>query len=160
MCKACKMNPRDVRIFRQRQGAVEIDDFEPDFRHVKSAKPKPRKRQRGCPGNDNGAHVYVWVPRNSVYFWDNDDWFIEFFGYPKREVKVCAGCGKTGKYRETERYLAEGEKWFKKNYKDVTSEHRGESVGRMPYFPGRVRMWNWESLIPEYTDFLKSKKVY
>lgn len=123
MCKACKMDPREMRTFYERQGAVEVEDFDDEIRYShpprKNKKKQPKKR--GCPGNDFGPHVYVWMPSLYKYSWSNDrDSFFFKHGFHRNEVQVCCGCEKRNKYR----YTAEMQKrinrlgWYKANYGD------------------------------------------
>lgn len=92
-----------------RQGGVGTEDFEDEFRHVKSAKTKARPK-KGCPGNDYNEHVYVWVAETRDAPWLSEDLFFEFYGFHKYEYKVCAGCDKRMKYRLSAEYT----KKFKK----------------------------------------------
>lgn len=67
--------------------------------HKKKSKGKPRKKAKGCPGNDGKAHVYIWVlaayadeflptPWWEKYFRLTDSYYYEY------ERKVCCGCKK------------------------------------------------------------------
>lgn len=109
MCSNCKMDPADVARFRQRQGAVEVSDFDDEipYRHPKRRKKKARTR--GCPGNDGGPHVYVWTTELGNDFIDR--WlgarYYEQYGFAPYEYKRCAGCLKKIKMRATADY----EKW-------------------------------------------------
>ena len=104
------------------RGAVTPDDFEETFRHKKKAQKKRPKKQRGCPENDFGPHVYVWVPSKAVYDWwpEYVDDFYDKHGIYRREVKTCCGCGKTSGSRYTEEMQKRISKlgWYKANYGD------------------------------------------
>lgn len=78
-----------------------------DFRHDKSdgyeetphkskhGKPKASSKHVGCPGNNDGAHVYVWTKE---IFADTHRRYHGLWGYfywlGEYEYKVCAGCHK------------------------------------------------------------------
>lgn len=68
-----------------KHGGVGIEDFESPRHKKKSLKKKTGKR--GCPGNDFGPHVYIWIDwdgrQDSLWFRDNT-----------YEIKVCCGCEK------------------------------------------------------------------
>lgn len=71
-----------------------------DFRHDhgdgyietphRKAKTKKTSKHEGCPGNDDGPHVYVWT-RETFWkpSWRFNNWFWYFSDY---EYKTCAGC--------------------------------------------------------------------
>lgn len=104
MCSCCKMDPRDVKIMRMRQGAVGVEDFykEVNYTPKKKVKAKPAKQTRpGCSGNEGKRHIYVWTTEFNL-----EDLFFKFFGFHKYEKKFCAGCSKR-QYgtRKTERYV-------------------------------------------------------
>lgn len=69
-----------------RRGACEDafwdEDELVDFPRASRKKRKPRK---GCPGNDFGPHVYVWVPYGDFY--EDYPWTSNRY-----EIKVCCGC--------------------------------------------------------------------
>lgn len=68
-------------------GGTDTDlDTEELVRYRASSKTKKRY-PRGCKGNDNKEHVYVWVP------WD---WG---FGVAEYEEQRCAGCDKRKGFR-------------------------------------------------------------
>lgn len=72
------------------RGGVDEGDFEDLVRH-RSKKKKPKRPKKGCPGNDMGPHVYVWV---SLFETRTNSWYDEWA--KKYEVKVCCGCEKRG----------------------------------------------------------------
>lgn len=67
-----------------RRGAAEDafwdEDELIDYRRI--GKRRDRKPRAGCPENNNGPHIYVWIPY--VTWWSN----------AKCEIKVCCGCEK------------------------------------------------------------------
>lgn len=73
-----------------------------DFRHDKSdgyedtphksKHGKKSKRHVGCPGNNDGPHVYVWTRETfwkPLWGWNNWFWYMSDY-----EFKTCAGCYK------------------------------------------------------------------
>lgn len=68
-----------------------------DAPYHKAGKHKPVKKREGCPGNDNGPHVYVWT-RETFWkpFWHQNNWFWTMSDY---EYKTCAGCYKHKRLR-------------------------------------------------------------
>jgi len=55
-------------------------------------KGKKTSKHVGCPGNDDGPHVYVWTKETKwrpVWGWSNWLWYIGDYEY-----KTCAGCYK------------------------------------------------------------------
>lgn len=76
----------EVRDFRHDHG----DGYE-ETPHRKTAA-KKSKRHEGCPGNDNGPHVYVWTRETHWKpFWGWNSWFWYMGDY---EYRTCAGCFK------------------------------------------------------------------
>lgn len=76
------------------EGAGKRKDFRQDHGsdgwtetpYKKSAKKKKSKKRLGCPGNDGGAHVYVWVDETySTIYWT---YSVSF--------QTCAGCLQRG----------------------------------------------------------------
>jgi len=111
MCRGCTgWDTNEVTKKDFNRGAVEVSDFDDEFRHVKvSGKKEPRKK-KGCPDNDNKAHVYVWVTEKRYrYKWDRErGYLVEDRSRPPYEVKrkTCCGCLKVAKsvYDWTEYY--------------------------------------------------------
>jgi len=152
MCSMCKMDPRDVAILRQRQGAVEVDDFYKEVNYTPRKKKTKRVREKrtrpGCPENNNGPHVYIWTTETvgarlySTYLMH--DMFYDYFGYSKWKYEVCAGCLKGRGREHSDRYeKAKERKWNK-----LPSIDKGEPVSR--WARGRrgmvsYRYWNWEN---------------
>ena len=96
--------------------------------HKKNPKKARPKKKKGCPGNDGGAHVYVWIGARFIPnecgihvdqaydkfayrgSWETNPWYrwlpwktreehIAFL--EKYEIQICAGCyKKSGKQRE------------------------------------------------------------
>jgi hypothetical protein len=68
------------RDFRHSHDGPEV------IRHRKKKNKKAYKR-KGCPGNNGGAHVYVWTTETA---WD--DWWSKWNFEDKYEYHVCCGC--------------------------------------------------------------------
>ena len=152
MCKACKMDPHEVKIFRARQGAVEIEDFDDEPRYHKAGHGtggcgtrKKRRQSRGCPANNNGAHVYVWTSEREI-----TDIFFNHFGFHKKESKVCCGCGVIAKSRETEEYMKRKERAWRKRTGGEFNIRRGEPVSRYRRWGNSFWGFSWEMFDPEY----------
>ena len=95
MCKACKMDPREMRTYEIRKGAVEPEDFYEETNYQKRVgKPKDKRTRPGCPENDGKRHITGWVVRPEGRFGYEASDFYDFFGFYKYEYKVCLGCGK------------------------------------------------------------------
>jgi len=118
------MDPAWEKIFRQRQGAVEVEDFDDEVRIRKSKKKAPKPRQRGCPGNDHGAHVYVWTTELEptgylVISWNQKKYpsFYKKHGFHRQEAYACVGCGTVKKRRYTEQMQKRIAKvgWYRAN---------------------------------------------
>ncbi len=97
MCSACKMDGKDLKVFRQRQGEVEVKDFNLDFvPHRKWAKKK--RPVRGCPGNDYNEHVYIKTETPLYRYRSiNGVWGVSSSPedlYAMRYSMVCCGCEK------------------------------------------------------------------
>lgn len=67
-----------------RRGASE-DEFWGEDEEVFFPKKRNKKKKvpRGCPGNDMGEHVYIWVP-----------WVTNWWHEQDYEMKKCCGCEK------------------------------------------------------------------
>ena len=65
------------------RGGVSPDDFDAPVRHRKKSEKNRPKKKKGCPENDFGPHVYIWVPSELVYDWwpDYTDDFYEKNGF-------------------------------------------------------------------------------
>lgn len=157
MCKSCKMDPSEVKRFRERQGAVEVSDFddEPRPRHPKRRSKKPRARsatRNPCPYTDDGKHVYVWAGYESPWGYGGEKIFYEHFGFYRKEIKTCCGCMVTnGHYRYTERYMEIKERKWRKLTGGEFAVKRGEPVGRDSRWRYRG-FWSfaWEDYDEEY----------
>lgn len=71
--------------------------------HHKAGKSKKKKVPRGCPGNDNKGHVYVWT----VDPGDLDERTKLFYmsgGVYRREWEICVGCARVKRSRYTEEF--------------------------------------------------------
>lgn len=105
-----------------RHGGVPLSDFDEEAPYKKKSKKKRPAKKRGCPENDYGPHVYVWVPTSQVYDWwpDYDDGFYEKHGFHRREHKICCGCGKKqgGRYTEEMQKRIAKLGWYKAMYGD------------------------------------------
>lgn len=157
MCKGCKMDPREMAKFRERQGAVDVDDFYKEVNYQTRMKgrggmtwgraSKRRKNKAGCPSNNYGPHIYVWTTEGQ-----EDNFFSDYYGFFKYEYETCCGCGKTRKSRKSEQYeKVKARKWAKK-YGDEYSMKRGEPVGRFASGRTRYSWWNWESYDEDYME--------
>lgn len=163
-CSCCNYNDNDYKDFKR--GAVDASDFEDDYRMVnlkkKTKKSRPRSEtRRPCPGAEDGKHIYVVSPYTSEYRWTNDKIFYEVFGYHKREVKTCCGCGITkGWPQETERYMKIKERKWIAETGGAYNVKRGEPL---PWrFARRSRSFytfKWEESIPEYIEKVKGKEA-
>jgi hypothetical protein len=164
MCKACKMDPRDVDIFYRRQGMVDADDFNEEgllrYRHPKRRKarkdkyPKPRP---GCPENDWGKHVYVWVDQAGIY---ESPSFYRYYGYYKYKYEVCCGCGKVGKKEHTDKYERVNMKAYNKRFGgNEFNVERGKPLDwrtRRAYSP----KYRWFSFENDDQDFKAAHKQW
>lgn len=77
-CDYCESSKRDFV-----RGAVPVEDFYTVPPHRKKSKKKRPPKKKGCPENNFGSHVYVWIDYDDSWLW-----------YSKREyeIKVCCGC--------------------------------------------------------------------
>jgi hypothetical protein len=65
--------------------------------HRKTAKRKKVNKHEGCPGNDNGPHIYVWARETRWKpVWNWNGWFWSMGDY---EYNTCAGCYKHKRLR-------------------------------------------------------------
>lgn len=160
MCKACKMDPREVARLYERQGAVDVDDFDKEVNyqtrmkgrgysrggsHKQKAKTRP-----GCPGNDYKAHVYVWTTES-----EEDDFFSDYYGFHKRQHRICAGCNKFNGSKLSDEYMKVKERKWQK----IATPEKGVPVPRWRWRNGRItfRYWNWESYDK---DYMAAKRAY
>lgn len=129
MCSSCYSDPAWDEIHYRRQGAVDVDDFDKEVnyqtrmkgRGYKSKRAK-KPKDRGCEGNDFGAHVYVWtVEENKDALWSfmmpNEEYFKQT-GFYRYEYLRCAGCGRVKKQRFTEQFAKMVAKhgWYRASY--------------------------------------------
>lgn len=87
-CSDCD-DHRKQKDFRHDHGSDGFD--ETPYRKKSSS---PVKKRTGCPGNDGGAHVYVW---EKDFVWES--YWNSFTGTqgPRPyhyEYKICCGCDK------------------------------------------------------------------
>lgn len=155
MCRCCKMDPSEDARYRLRQGEIPIEDFDEEVRYRRPSRGrgysynKKRKREpRGCPANNNKAHVWVWTTEKEI-----TDIFFNYFGFHKRETKVCCGCGKVSKTRETEEYMRRKERAWRKRTGGEFNVKRGEPVSRYSRYRGKS-FWSfsWEMEDPKYQE--------
>lgn len=146
------MDPRDVAVMRLRQGAVPIEDFDEEIRYRKPGRGngygRNRKRvreNRGCPANDFKGHVWVWTSEREV-----TDIFFKHFGFHKRESRICCGCGKVSKTRESEEYMRRKEHAWRKRTGGEFNVKRGEPVSRYRRWGRSFYAFSWEMDDPEY----------
>jgi len=107
------------------RGGVPIDDFEKEVFYGKSVKKRKNKKKaprvrHGCPGNDNGPHVYVRVGIGDWRHTAED--FKRVYGFFKEMGNICCGCGKQkGRSQLTDEYqkhfkVTSG--WMRPEYRD------------------------------------------
>lgn len=154
MCWDCYNNDKGDPYKNFRHGGVEPDDFDNDvkYRHPKRKKKNKASQVKGCPENNNGSHVYVWV--------DEDEHpFHKVYGYSKYERQTCCGCGKTGKKRETERYEKVKARKYAALYGNGENQPRGEPVSRYRWrnrknsgYKPSYWYWAWENDDPVYKE--------
>lgn len=107
-----------------RRGALDDAFWDEDelVDYVPSTKRKKPKKKRGCPENDFGPHIYVWVPQPWRYDWwpEYVDRFYEKNGFHRREYQTCCGCEKINgsRYTEEMQRLISKKGWYKANYGD------------------------------------------
>lgn len=166
MCKACKMDPSTEAIFRKRQGAVEVEDFDDEVRYrkpnrkTKSSRPRSATRAP-CPVSEDGKHVWVWVGYDSPYS-DSDKIFYEHFGFYRREIKTCCGCMVTSGFgRDSERYMKIKErKWRKVTGGGEYAVKRGAPVSRWGRrWGGSFYSFSWESYDEDYMEKVRAYEV-
>ena len=152
MCSSCKMDPAWERVFRQRQGAVDISDFDEEVKYRKpgrgygySRNRKRRKTKNGCPANEGKSHVWVWTSEHEV-----TDIFFKHFGFHKKESKVCCGCYKIDKTRESEEYMRRKERALRKLTGGEFDVKRGEPVQRYRWRGMTFWSFRWEDEDPIY----------
>lgn len=99
MCSSCKMDPHWERVMYERQGMTDPDFGEVEVNYKPKKKKKVKRTRAGCPENNNGPHVYIWVPS------EFDNLFKRYFGFAQTERKICCGCLKPAhKSRDSEQY--------------------------------------------------------
>lgn len=160
MCSSCYNDPAMDRIHYQRQGMVEVSDFdeEPRYRHPKRRAKKSRARsltRTPCPVAEDGKHVYIWEPYESVWT-PRDKVFRRYFGYYKKEILTCCGCMATkGIGRDTERYAKVKERKWRKLTGGEYDVKRGEPVSRYRRWRGSsYYSFVWESYDEGYQKAL------
>lgn len=154
MCKACKMDPSEVARFRQRQGAVDAEDFykEVNYRPKKKVSTRVRRTRPGCAANDNGPHVYVYTTEHNIA-----DLFHQFYGYHKWEKSICCGCGKSGhKSRLTERYEKVKSRKWNKRYGGEFNVQRGKPLSYWGRHGPSYGYWAWENYEDDFNEFYRT----
>lgn len=117
------------------RGGVPIEDFEPKVKHKKKRQKKSKKP--GCPENNGGRHIYVWVPEGKTSL------FYRFYGFYKWEREVCCGCEKTkGSY-----WTHKGRRWTEK-YREIALKRWEKTHSR-----GQFRSFRWENEDKDYREF-------
>lgn len=154
MCKNCYSDPAWDELHYRRQGAVDIEDFDDEPRYRKPGSStgynynnKSKRVPRGCPENNNKSHVWVWTTE-----FEPTDIFFEHFGFHKRESKVCCGCGKIDKTRETEEYMRRKEHEWRKRTGGEFEAKRGEPLPLRGRYRIGASFWafRWEDYDEEY----------
>lgn len=154
MCKSCKMDPAWEKVYRTRQGEIPISDFDDEVRYRKPGKGsgygRNRKRpsnKRGCPANNNKGHVWVWTTE-----YEPTDIFYKHFGFHKKESKVCCGCSKVDKTRESEEYMRRKERAWRKRTGGEFEIKRGEPISRWGRYRYGRSFWSfrWEDYDEDY----------
>ena len=79
MCEDCVAVAREHKDAKQ-GGDGWIGWEETPYR--KSSVKKKRKKAKGCPENNGGAHVYIWIDWDTRWPWSDATY----------EIKVCCGC--------------------------------------------------------------------
>jgi len=152
------MDPAETKVFRQRQGAVDISDFDEELRprrpkrKAKKRRPKSYQAAKGCSENDHGPHVYVWT---SEFMYE--DLFYRFYGYHKYTREVCVGCRKTRKKALTERYEKIRDRRYRNLYGSEFSVVRGQGPVSRPRWGYHRRpsmaYFSWEDQDPDYQAY-------
>lgn len=166
MCRDCYSDPAWDEIHYRRQGAVDVDDFYKEVNYQTrmkgrgwsrggSHKQNGKPRKRGCPANNNKAHVYVWTTENNI-----EDLFFRFYGFHKWEKEFCCGCDNRRGRRLTERYLNIKDRKYKKLTNGAEfNVKRGEPVAQSWRFRRNIipsySMFEWETNDEEYMEYRK-----
>lgn len=107
MCYECYGYGEKPSVRRQ---MVEVEDFYEEVNYQPKKKDKRGvKRYPGCPENNRGPHVYAWTTE-----FNGPSLFFDYFGFHKRERKVCVGCLHEDARRFTEEYNNRNEREFAK----------------------------------------------
>lgn len=147
------MDPAWEKVYRARQGAVEISDFDEDIKYRKPGKGygygRNRKRpkgNKGCPANEGKAHVWVWTSEYEV-----TDIFFKHFGFHKKVSRVCAGCLAVSKTTLSDEYMRRKERAWRKLTGGEFDVKRGEPVAMRYRYRG-YKFWSfrWEDFDEEY----------
>lgn len=134
-----------------RRGKVEVEDFYKEVNYQKSLRKKKKVKTRpGCPGNEYKAHVYVWTCENEYR-----DFFYDYYGFPKYQHKVCAGCGKSNGTKHSDQYMKVKERLWAK----LAVPEKGIPVSRWGNRNryAKFKWWNWEN---QDDDYRKARKEY
>jgi len=152
MCKHCLDydDPHHKDFIR---GGVDPEDFDKEVNYQTNLKKKNKKvkTRPGCPGNDYKAHVYVWTTENEYR-----DFFCDYFGFPKYQHNICAGCGKRNGTKCSDQYMKVKEREWAK----LAVPEKGVPI---PFWRHRTRhyvsfkWWDWENY---NEDYRKARKAY
>lgn len=153
MCKACTYWKKEwAKVQDVRDGAIEPDDFEKEVNYQKRLK-KKNKRTRsypGCPGNDGNAHVYIWTTET-----ETPSFFEDYYGFPRRQRRVCAGCGKYSSSKLSDEYMAAKiRRWNK-----LPDVEKGVPIPWRYNRRGMIRFayWSWEN---DDADYMAARSDY
>lgn len=131
-CNWC--DPSAYRDFKDGAVAPEFGEEEINYSPKKRRK-NSVKKYPGCPGNDRGSHVYIWTTE-----YNTPNLFSDYYGFHKREKKICAGCEHIDKTRLTDEYRERNDKFKEKRAR------RGE------------RIWKWISFEDYDEDYRAARK--
>ena len=73
--------------------------IKPRKKGKRSRKDKVKKTRSGCPENNYGPHIYLWVP----YMWEYTGVVRKGTWFERYEEKVCCGCEKRARVKSFRR---------------------------------------------------------
>jgi len=156
MCKHCWDDTETDHHKDFIRGGVPIDDFEKEVNYQKNIKKKNKKTREksrpGCPGNEYKAHVYVWTTE-----YESNDFFSDYYGFPRTQHRICAGCGKSNGSKPSDEYMKIKErKWAK-----LAIPEKGIPVSRWRYRSRHslvtFKYWSWEY---DDEDYRKARREF